>query len=74
MAQRNGVDPRLSLAGQKDFEEFKAQRAEDQMYNKEEEYYKLNPDKRNLISGAHSTLSRAMAKYIRPYPFVYMQP
>lgn len=53
MAQRNGVDPRLSLAGQKDFEEFEAQRAKDQMYNKEEEFYKLNPSKRPAFFSPH---------------------
>lgn len=53
MAQRNGVDPRLSLAGQKDFEEFKAQRAKDRMYNKEEEFYKLNPSKRPAFFSPH---------------------
>ncbi|CAB4146304.1 hypothetical protein UFOVP1319_15 [uncultured Caudovirales phage] len=56
MAHRNGVDPRLSSAGQKDFEKFKAQRTKDKMYNDDEEYYNLNPFKRPFFFGPHSRL------------------
>ena len=58
MAIHGGADPRLSARGQKLFEDFKAQRAKDQMYNKEEAYFELNPNERNSIFGAHSKFSR----------------
>ena len=75
-ALHGGVDPMLSSTGQKLFEEFKAQRAKDRMYNKEEEYYKLNPDDRNLIFGPHSSLSQSKLMQYLYNPLMYqdMQP
>lgn len=52
IAQSHGV------FNQSRFADFMAQRTKDQIYNTEEEYLKANEDKRNLIIGAHSRLSR----------------
>lgn len=71
MALRNGADPRLSSAGQKDFEKFKVQRTKDKLYNKDAAYFKANEDQRNLIWGPHSSLSQSQLMQYLYNPLMY---